>query len=143
MKSHPTDLSIVLPKIVKEGVDCLEFHAISNDENDVDEKWKFLNSLYNGVLSICVDRAKLSNEALISRLNRMLSIREPYTTIIQADGAPMSGGKNDYRTTLQAVATAELLQKKNCQYLRYFLVEQIQKPLNLQHNVMLNLQVLQ
>lgn len=112
MKSHPTDLSIVLPKIVKEGVDCLEFHAISNDENDVDEKWKFLNSLYNGVLSICVDRAKLSNEALISRLNRMLSIREPYTTIIQADGAPMSGGKNDYRTTLQAVATAELLQKE-------------------------------
>ena len=43
----------------------------------------------------------------------MLALREDYTTIIQADGAPMSGGKDDFRTTLQAVATAELLQKEN------------------------------
>lgn len=112
MKSYPTDLKTVLPEIIKEGVDCLEFHAITDDEKEVDDKWKLLNSLYSGVLSICVDRAKLSNEALVRRLNRMLSIREPYTTIIQADGAPMSGGKDDYRTTLQAVATAELLQKE-------------------------------
>lgn len=112
MKSYPTDLTKVLPKIIEGGVDCLEFHAITEDESEVDEKWKLLNSLYNGVLSICVDRAKLSNEALVKRLNRMLSLREAYTTIIQADGAPMSGGNDDYRTTLQAVATAELLQKE-------------------------------
>ena len=112
MKSYPTDLTKVLPKIIEGGVDCLEFHAITEDESEVDEKWKLLNSLYNGVLSICVDRAKLSNEALVKRLNRMLSLREHYTTIIQADGAPMSGGNDDYRTTLQAVATAELLQKE-------------------------------
>lgn len=113
MKSYPTDLTTVLPEIIEDGVDCLEFHAITDDENEVDEKWQLLNSLYNGVLSICVDRAKLSNEALVKRLNRILAIREPYTTIIQADGAPMSGGKDDYRTTLQAVATAGLLQKEN------------------------------
>ncbi len=113
LKSYPTDLNNILPDIVKEGVDCLEFHAITDDEIEVDEKWNLLNSLYDGVLSICVDRAKLSNEALIRRLKKMLSVREPYTTIIQVDGAPMSGVKDDYRTTLQAVATAELLQKEN------------------------------
>lgn len=35
---------------------------------------------------------------------------KPYTTIVQADGFPMSGGKDDYKTTLQAVATAEIVQ---------------------------------
>lgn len=113
LKSYPTDLNNVLPDIIKEGINCLEFHAITDDEKEVDEKWKILNSLYDGVLSICVDRAKLSNETLVKRLNRMLAIRKPYSTIIQADGAPMSGGKDDYKTTLQAVATAELLQKEN------------------------------
>lgn len=113
MQNFPTDLNKVLPKIIAEGIDCLEFHAITDNEEEVDNKWNLLNSLYDGVLSICVDRAKLSNEALVKRLNRMLALREDYTTIIQADGAPMSGGKDDFRTTLQAVATAELLQKEN------------------------------
>ena len=40
----------------------------------------------------------------------MLEVRSPYTTIIQADGAPMSGNKDDYKTTLQAIATAEIFQ---------------------------------
>lgn len=113
MESCPTDLKLVLPNIIKEGIDCLEFHAITDDENEVDEKWQLLNSLFEGVLSICIDRAKLSNEALKNRLNRMLSLRNPFTTIIQADGAPMSGGKDDFKTTLQAVATAEQVQKEN------------------------------
>ena len=40
----------------------------------------------------------------------MISVRVPYTTIIQADGVPMSGGADDYKTTLQAVAMAEVIQ---------------------------------
>ena len=31
--------------------------------------------------------------------------------IIQADGYPMSGGEDDYNTTLQAVATADVINK--------------------------------
>ena len=55
----------------------------------------------------------MSNEKLICRLKEMLKDRESYTTIIQADGAPMSGGKDDYKTTLQAVAAAEIIQNAN------------------------------
>ena len=40
----------------------------------------------------------------------MLSQREPYTTIIQADGIPMSGSDDTYKTTLQAAAMAEIIQ---------------------------------
>ena len=40
----------------------------------------------------------------------MIKGRKPYTTIIQADGAPMSGGEDDFKTTLQAIAMAEIFQ---------------------------------
>ena len=43
----------------------------------------------------------------------MIKDRPVYSTIIQADGAPMSGGKDDYCTTLQAVATAQIVQRMN------------------------------
>jgi TRAP-type uncharacterized transport system substrate-binding protein len=52
----------------------------------------------------------MGDENLISILKKMLINRKPYSTIIQADGFPMSGGQDDYKTTLQAVATAEIIQ---------------------------------
>jgi len=111
--SNAKNLNEILPPILNLGIDCIEFHAISDNEEEIFEKWNYINSIYDGMLSICIDRLKLSNQALINRLNKMLSIRKPYTTIIQADGAPMSGGKDDFKTTLQAVATAELVQNQN------------------------------
>ena len=113
LQNFPTDLKKIIPEIVAEGVDCIEFHAITNDENEVEEKWQILNDNFDGILSICIDRAKLSNEKVVQRLQKMLAQRKDYTTIIQADGSPMSGGVDDYKTTLQAVAMAELVQKQN------------------------------
>lgn len=110
MTSKSIDLEKVLPEIISLGIDCIELHAIGENEKEVDEMWSKINSFYDGLLSICIDRYKLGNEGLLKRVNRMLEQREPYTTIIQADGAPMSGGKDDYKTTLQAVATAEIFQ---------------------------------
>lgn len=108
--SNETNLKEVLPKVIEEGIECIEFHAITDDDFEIFEKWNTLNEKYNGFLSICVDRSKLSNEKLLERLSKMLSVRAPYSTIVQADGAPMSGGKDDYNSTLQAVATAEVVQ---------------------------------
>ena len=65
------------------------------------------------MLSICISRGKLGDEALIERIQKMIANRTPYSTIIQADGFPMSGGADDYKTTLQAVATAEIVQNAN------------------------------
>lgn len=108
--SENKDLSEVLPPLIEKGIDCIEFHVMGEDESGIYEKWNYINSVYDGLLSICTSRGKLSEEKMISRIERMIAIRKPYTTIVQADGFPMSGGKDDYKTTLQAVATAEIVQ---------------------------------
>lgn len=113
--SENKDLREVLPPLIAKGIDCIELHAMGEDDNEVMEKWNCINELYDGILSICTARKNLSDEKMISRIKLMLDGRRPYTTIIQADGFPMSGGKDDYKTTLQAVATAELVQNERFQ----------------------------
>lgn len=91
---------------------CIELHANDANESEVDEIWNELQN-FDGVLSLCIGRGKLGNEQIISRIKRLIKNRKPYTTIIQADGAPMSGGEDDFKTTLQAVAMAEVIQNEN------------------------------
>lgn len=113
INNEPTDLSSVLPEIINEGIDCIEFHAITEDDAEVKQKWELINKLFSGVLSICIDRKKLSDEKFTERIKKMLEIRAGKTTIVQADGAPMSGGIDDYNSTLQAVAAADIVKKAN------------------------------
>ncbi len=107
------DLNIVLPKLVEMGIDCVELHATSEFDEDIWEKWEIINNCFDGVVSICIDRLNLGNKQVLDRLKKMISIRKPYSTIIQADGIPMSGSNDDYKTTLQAVAMAEIIQDAN------------------------------
>lgn len=113
MVSQLQDYKEILPKLIAKGIDCIEFHAISTDEKDVMEKWVQINEYYNGMLCISLDRSELGDKKLKERVSKMLSIRKPYTTIIQADGVAMSGSNDEYGTTLQAVATAQLFQNAN------------------------------
>ena len=109
-KSEEKNLDEILPQLINKGIDCIEFHVIGRDENEIFSKWKYINENFDGMLSICVSRSKLGDEALIERIKKMIGNRKPYTTIIQADGFPMSGGEDDFKSTLQAVATAEIVQ---------------------------------
>lgn len=113
MESKIIDYKEVLPSLIEKGIDCIEFHAISVDEKDVDEKWELINSLYDGMLCISLDRSELGDKNLIARVSRMIKNRAPYTTIIQADGIAMSGNNDEFSTTLQAVATAQLFQNSS------------------------------
>ena len=110
MESQLVDYKEVLPTLIKKGVDCIEFHAISEDEKDVDEKWTQINEMFDGMLCISLDRSELGDRKLKERVQRMISTRKPFSTIIQADGIAMSGNNDEYGTTLQAVATAQLFQ---------------------------------
>ncbi len=107
--SEEKKLDEVLPSIIKNGIDCIEFHVVGQDENEIFAKWHYIRQNFDGLLSICVCRTKLSDEAMIDRIKRMIDGRKPYSTIIQADGFPMSGGDDDFKSTLQAVATAEIV----------------------------------
>lgn len=110
MEAQILDYDKILPELIEKGIDCIEFHAISTDENDVDEKWNIINKLYDGMLCISLDRSELGDRKLKERVERLLKNRKPYTTIIQADGVAMSGNNDEFGTTLQAVATAQLFQ---------------------------------
>ena len=113
MQTQVQDYKEILPKLVAKGIDCIEFHAISEDEEDVDDKWNQIIEHFDGMLCISIDRSELGDRKLKDRVKRLISKRKPYTTIIQADGIAMSGSNDEYGTTLQAVATAQLFQNAN------------------------------
>ena len=106
-------LKEIIPKLVAMCVDFIEYHANSLKEVNVLRQWDYLQRVFPGVLSVCMDRSLLGSVQYILRIKRMLEGRVPYTTIIQADGNPMSGCCNDVATTLQAVATAQIVQKES------------------------------
>lgn len=93
----------------KKDADCIEFHIITPDKKEIFKKWKYLKD-YDGYLSIALNRDIFSNKETEEILFKMLEIREN-KVMIQADGAPMSGGKDDYNTTLQAVSMADIIRK--------------------------------
>jgi ferredoxin len=105
------DLSLVLPPLVKLGLDSLELHAVTDDEETAYAQWLVMNRVFPGILSLCLDRFHLGDKQLIGRIRRFTDFRKGFTTIIQADGAPMSGGDDRYNTTLQALATADVVNK--------------------------------
>lgn len=108
-KNKPFSISSFQPF----NLSCIELHANDIDEKEVDGIWDYLNKNFDGVLSLCIGRGKLNDEMILSRVKRLVAKRKPYTTIIQADGNPMSGGKDDYETTLPAIETGKLIQSAN------------------------------
>jgi len=109
--SQTTPLEEVLPPLVKLGLDSIELHAVSDDEAGIADQWRALESRFDGILSLCVDRSRLGDAQLIGRITSLIAGRKGFSTIIQADGAPMSGCDDRHETTLQALATAQIVQR--------------------------------
>lgn len=103
----------ILPYMVENGVEILELHVMGHDKKDLESKWQVINECKPKFASICIDRENFGNKEVLARINEMIKDRAPYTTIVQADGIPMSGAEDTYKTTLQAVAMAEIIQNAN------------------------------
>ena len=102
----------ILPKSRELGVENFELHAAVAEDDHILEEWEIINTVNpDGVNSMCLDRLHLSDFALESRI-RKAKERTGERLLIQADGYPMSGGKDDYGTTLQAVACADVVNKR-------------------------------
>ena len=112
-KHKKVDFKKVLPKCVEAGAELLELHAVTDDDEAVLSDWKLLNSIIgNNFLSMCLDRYLLSNVRFMERVKKAHEITKE-RFIVQADGVPMSGGSDNYNTTLQAIACADIVQKSN------------------------------
>lgn len=111
--SKTKPLEKVLPPLVSMGIHSIELHAVSEDEEGVREQWQIINECFDGMLSLCIDRSCLSDAQLLNRIKHLIKDRPDYSTIIQADGAPMSGCDDKHETTLQALATAQIVQRAN------------------------------
>ena len=107
------EIETVLKDCVNAGIENIELHASVIDDNPVQYEWEIVNKINSeGFNSVCLDRGYLSNHALKTRIEKMLESCAG-RMIVQADGIPMSGSKNDFRTTLQAIATADIIDKFN------------------------------
>ena len=105
------EIETVLKDCVSLGIENVELHAAVIDDDPVLHEWEIVNKINSdGFNSVCLDRGYLSNHALRKRIEKMLEIC-PDRMIVQADGIPMAGGKDNFRTTLQAVACADIVDK--------------------------------
>ena len=106
------ELLSILPECINAGAESIELHAGVPDDDATIEEWKVVSkSVPNGMISMCLDRKHLSNEMLVDRIKIAHDIADD-RLIIQADGIPMSGGTDDFNTTLQAVSIADFINKE-------------------------------
>jgi len=110
--NNQRELQELLPKCIEAGAEQIELHAAVADDTAIMDEWQTVcDSNPNGHVSMCLDRLHLSNFTFEERVRKAKEIAGE-RLIIQSDGYPMSGGADDYNTTLQAIATADVLNKK-------------------------------
>jgi hypothetical protein len=94
------------------GAELFELHAAVGEDDITMQEWELINKINtNNYNSMCLDRLNLGNLNLEHRIAEAKRVGGD-RVIIQADGYPMSGGENDYNTTLQAVSCADVINKK-------------------------------
>jgi len=106
------ELDSLLPECIDLGAENIELHAAIGETDFVLEEWdrvaKVNSTNHN---SMCLDRLHIGNFEMKNRITKAAEVIEEGLMIIQADGYPMSGGKDDYNTTYQAIATADVVNK--------------------------------
>jgi len=107
------ELKKLLMECKRNGMEQLELHAAVPESESIFEEWKMISEVVDdNYVSMCLDRLHLGDSYLKRRVKKAKEIvGERF--IVQADGVPMSGGKDDYNTTLQAVAIADIVMKSN------------------------------
>jgi ferredoxin len=102
----------LLPKCLEAGAETFELHAAVGEDDITLKEWQLINEINpNNYNSMCLDRLNLGNLNLEHRIEEAKIISKN-KLIIQADGYPMSGGADDYNTTLQAISTADIINKR-------------------------------
>jgi Fe-S-cluster-containing hydrogenase component 2 len=111
-RHNAREVNELLPKCMNAGAELFELHAGVGEDDITLQEWKLINEINtNNYNSMCLDRLNLGNLRLEHRIQEAKKI-SGNRLMIQADGYPMSGGEDDYNTTLQAVSCADVVNKK-------------------------------
>lgn len=106
------ELASILPQCIESGAESIELHAGVPDDNTTLQEWRTISEVIpDGIMSMCLDRYHLTNVHLMERIKMAKEVASD-RLIIQADGIPMSGGSDDFNTTLQAISIADIIQKE-------------------------------
>lgn len=106
------ELNVLLPACLDAGAELFELHAAVGEDDVTLDEWRLICNINpNNYNSMCLDRLNLGNLKLEHRISEAKKISND-KIMIQADGYPMSGGEDDFNTTLQAVACADVINKK-------------------------------
>lgn len=109
--SKDRDLKALLGQCREAGAEQIELHAAVPESQSIEQEWKLVNEVVDdNYVSICLDRLHLGDSYLRRRIKMAKDVAGD-RLIVQADGVPMSGDKDDYNTTLQAVAIADIVMK--------------------------------
>ncbi|MFN8671281.1 MAG: 4Fe-4S binding protein [Candidatus Sericytochromatia bacterium] len=111
-KHNNKNLEELLPKCLSLGAEQIELHAGIKEDDFIFKEWELINKINaKNHVSMCLDRQHLSDFDLEKRIKKAKEISGD-RLIIQADGIPMSGGEDDFNTTLQAVSIADIVNKR-------------------------------
>lgn len=111
-RHNAKELSEILPQCISAGAESIELHAGVPDDVTTMQEWRVVcDNVPSGMVSMCLDRYHMTNVHLIERIKLARDIAGD-RLIIQADGIPMSGGRDDFNTTLQAVSIADIINKE-------------------------------
>lgn len=106
------ELRKLLPECMEAGAETFELHAAVGEHEITMKEWTLINQINpHNFNSMCLDRLNLGNLNLEFRITEAKHLSKD-KLIVQADGYPMSGGADDYNTTLQAISTADVINKK-------------------------------
>ncbi len=106
------EISLVLPLCIQAGAESVELHAAIADDITTIKEWTTVcECVPEGIVSMCLDRKHMTNVHLVERIKLAKEIADD-RLIIQADGVPMGGSANNFNTTLQAVAIADIINKE-------------------------------
>ncbi len=105
------DLKSLLQSCKEAGAEQFELHAAVPDSHFIIKEWQMINDIIkDNYVSMCLDRLHLGDSYLKRRIKKAKEVSAE-RFIVQADGVPMSGGRDDYNTTLQAIAIADIVMK--------------------------------
>lgn len=111
-RHNARELRDLLPKCMQAGAELFELHAAVGEDDITLQEWDLVCDINrDNFNSMCLDRLNLGNLKLEHRISEAMKISNN-KLMIQADGYPMSGGEDDYNTTLQAIACADVVNKK-------------------------------